>query len=246
MKKTILFLLILIIFTGLGCREEETKNTFSTTDCPEPEEGWEYKETSRYEFEPNATSTEWPQLFTHDDNWGLRCLYYEPEGEEFDITHTEGKSYGNWQYHYEMEIRKFTHSEPKNYYNEKVVTELLNTYCLQDKQVVMPLHLKEGASNDRYQCHWPINYNGDTPDQISTNTLISITDYKDSLITLAITREMGKTHFIPPNYSGTQEEQKNRGIRAQELVYNSFEFIHIPEKHEENLIKQAINLIDSL
>ncbi len=237
------FLLSLILLTGFGCENTEVVNNFGLENCPELKDGWETKTTSRYEFETQAESTTWPQLFTNDNDWGLRCLYYEPEGEAFDITHAEGQSYGNWQNHYEMEIRTFTYSEPKDEYYEENVTEILNNYCGDTRQLVTPLLLRDGTVNERYQCAWPLEDNGGVSDQINTNTLISITSYRDSIITLAITREMGKSHFVPPTYSGTPEEQKAQAIRARELVYDDFNFISIPDEYEEELVNHALDLL---
>ncbi len=250
---------IALITVGFGCRDVEDddmiqagpSSTDSTVDrnwlqseCPSVKDGWEKKTTARFEFEPNATSTTPAAMFVNQESQGVRCLYYQAEGEAFDITHSEGRSYGNWQYHYEMEVRQFEDNQDKTTYNQDVVTELINTYCRKGSEVVMPYVLRNGATNERFQCSWPAEKHDETSDFINTNTLISVSDYKDALVITAITREFGRTHFIPPDYSGTQEEQAARGLRAQHEVFNHVEFAAIPDTHERELIDYALDWID--
>ena len=240
MKKInyLIFILLIIFCTGFGCENTEVTQTYNSENCMSPLGGWEEKQTGRF--------INGDQLFENDDNWGLRCRYYEPKAEEFDVSHAEGRSTGDFQFHYEMEIRNFLIEDDKNNYNENTVTEMLNSYCRTGSEVVMPLLLRDGAVNERFQCEWPAEKTGDTWDQINTNALISVTTYKDAIILLGIVKETGQVTFIPPDYSAITETYEAHASNAMQLLYESDEFQIIPDEHEQTLINHALDLLDKI
>lgn len=238
MKKIYLLLLLTtLITTGFGCREDATQ-TFTTTDCPAMLDGWEEKQSARF--------LEGEQLFLNENNWGLRCRYYEPKAEEFDIAHAEGKSTGDFQNHYELEIRKFSDEYEKDIFYTDTITEMLSSYCRAGSEVVVPLLLNEDAVNERYQCSWPAEQNQDSLDQINTNSLISITKYKNAVIITGIVKEQGQLNFIPTDYAAITDVYEEKSFLASQYVYESSEFQIIPDEHEQYLIDHAISVIDNL
>lgn len=88
----------------------------------------------------------------------------QPEGEGFDIYHAEGHSWGYWQYHFELEIRKFNNNAEHDIFYIETSTKNLNTYCRTGAEVVVPYLYDGGAINDRYQCAWPAEWNGSSYD----------------------------------------------------------------------------------
>jgi len=225
MKKyyILLFVLLIICCTGFGCENTNIENNFSSGDCLGPLDGWEEKQTGRF--------IKGDQIFEEDDNWGLRCRYYEPKSQKFELDYATG----DFQNHYESEIRTFIDNEEMNSYNQKQITERFDDYCRKGSEVVMPYVLRDGAFNERYQCSWPAEKNENSLDQINTNTLISITTYKNSIILSGVIKETGKVTFTPADDSNS----------AMQTLYNSSEFQIIPDKHEEDLINHALNIIDN-
>ncbi len=259
MKKTFFILVGMVLLTGFGCRAEESiendlideiqpssNQTFESNDCPDLLEGWDTKESSRFIGIYDTNDTKPPQLFDNGTSWGLRCRYYHPKAENFEIEHAEGISTGDFQYHYELEIRRFSNpSEQDNFYKH-TVTDMINSYCRTDNQLVMPLLLKNDALNERYQCTWPAEKSDGEFSQVNTNTLLSITKYEDAIIQIAIVKESGQMTFIPPDYSAISDNYEEHAFNAVLHVFEDINFIALPDKHEQYLIDHAISIIDDL
>ena len=239
MKKIyyLLFVLLILTCTGFGCENTEITQNNTSDDCMSPLDGWENKDTGRF--------IKGDQLFEEETNSGLRCRYYEPKAEKFEVSHAEGKSTGDFQNHYEVEIRNFLLEEDKDSYNKINITERFDEYCRKGSEVVMPYVLRDGAFNERYQCSWPAEKTGDSWDQINTNTLIGITTYKNSIILTGIIKESGQVNFIPLDYSAITDNYETHAFNAMMHLYDSTEFQIIPDKHEEALINHALDLIDN-
>ncbi len=256
MKKLTFLIIATLVFSGCSWQEEpvyiggitDDELLLDQYDCPALlDSSIESSETSRGVGHETGT-THPAKEFVSDDSNGIRCFYYQEHGDEYDIAHAEGDSYGEYTYFYGMEVRLFDTQEAMQDYENNIADLIANTYCPDDNGGTRTeLSTSSGVSDEfpdldttRYLCAWPEHGNIS-----NANNLLNITRYRNGIVTLYITRELGRSYYIPPNYNGTQEEQKERTIRARATyVYNDPSFQAAPDQYESELMTDLLRLVD--
>ncbi len=259
MKKLTLLILATLIFSSCSWQEDpvyiggitDDELLLDQYDCPAMLDA-SIQETQTSRGIGHETGTIHPaKEFVDEDSNGIRCFYYQEHGDAYDIAHDEGDSYGEYTYFYGMEVRLFDTEEAMQTYEGNIANLIANTYCRTEDNngVRIELSSSSGVSDEfpdldttRYKCAWP------EQDNISNaNNLLNITRYRNGIVTLYITRELGRSYYIPPNYEGSQEYQRERTIRArQTYVYNDSSFQSPPDTYESELMTDLLRLVDSV
>ncbi|MBT7703801.1 lipoprotein [Candidatus Peregrinibacteria bacterium] len=258
MKKLILLILATLILSACSLKPpapyedgEITDNELLLTqyDCPAMLDG-SIEETKTSRGIGHETGTVHPEKeFIYEDSNGIRCFYYQEHGDEYDIMHAEGDNYGEYTYFYGMEVRLFNTEEAMQDYENNIADLIANTYCRDDNGgvrtklgVIIGLGDFPNVDTTRYQCSWPEQGNIS-----NANNLLNVTRYRNGIVTLYITRELGRSYYVPPNYEGSQEYQKERNIRARATyVYNDPSFQATPDEYEAELMNDLLYLVDKV
>ena len=261
--KTKFFILPLLIIGAIffyGCNpvnpDKET-NTFTLADCPklawaEPTKKPRPLGAGTFETQESPPA----QLFDYDDSFGLRCFYYQKDGEQFTMPAEGGTVKGYFSYLYEMEIRRFKNKDDYydfhfqngiDYYCDDTYYEtdargfgvtLLNTLW-PDNQ-----HNFSYAEANRFQCLWKAQTSSTDREVSNSSALLNFTEYSQSVITLRIAKMVGHYNTFNVSYDLTSEELKARHSRIDQKIYNLPEFQKLPTEHEQEIMDHLFYVLD--
>ena len=253
----------LFILTGcVGEEPEPLLNPLSAEDCPAPPAGMEIANYARGVGVVESGTSQPPQVFSTPDAYGIRCYYEEVVPDAYDITHAEGRSFGDFNILHEMELRIIPEVGPAVVYEDETLPGLIdNTYC---SQTHIEGGIKEQLTTDgnahglwdwgseyrgttyinRYHCAWPARLLESGGESINTSSLINITQRHDAIITYRAVKEQGLAQFLPDDLSITGEAQTEQGRRARREVYALKKFQKPPDDHEEYFVTELFNVIE--